>query len=94
MTFIHELDQLISERHQTLPEGSYTTSLFNSGLKRMAQKVGEEGVETALAGLSQDREELLNETADLFFHSLVLLHASGCSLADVESVLKKRHEKK
>lgn len=94
MSFLNELDQVISDRHKALPEGSYTTSLFQSGVKRIAQKVGEEGVETALAGATNNREELLNETADLFFHALVLLHANGCSLSDVEAVLQARHAKK
>lgn len=74
-----------------MPEGSYTTRLFTDGVRRIAQKVGEEGVETALAGVVQDDEALLGESADLLYHLLVLLRARDLSLADVEDVLRRRH---
>ncbi|MEF9977137.1 MAG: bifunctional phosphoribosyl-AMP cyclohydrolase/phosphoribosyl-ATP diphosphatase HisIE [Thermomonas sp.] len=84
------LDALIATRERERPEGSYTTKLFDGGIRRIAQKVGEEGVETALAGVVQDDEALLGESADLLYHLLVLLRARGLSLADVERVLQAR----
>lgn len=85
-----ELDALIATRDRERPEGSYTTRLFDGGIRRIAQKVGEEGVETALAGVVQGDAELLGESADLLYHLIVLLRARGLSLADVEAVLRAR----
>jgi phosphoribosyl-ATP pyrophosphohydrolase/phosphoribosyl-AMP cyclohydrolase len=85
------LERLIHEREVQRPEGSYTTQLFEAGVKRIAQKVGEEGVETALAATAGDTEELANEAADLLYHLLVLLRARDLSLADVVETLKSRH---
>ena len=87
---IGHLARTIAERHQQRPAGSYTTSLFEDGTRRIAQKVGEEGVETALAGVAQGDEELLDESADLLYHLVVLLTDRGLSLADVEAVLRSR----
>lgn len=84
------LSRTVAERHRTRPEGSYTTSLFEGGTRRIAQKVGEEGVETALAGVAQGDEELLGEAADLLYHLVVLLTDRGLSLTDVEAVLTER----
>ncbi|GGY22383.1 histidine biosynthesis bifunctional protein HisIE [Rhodanobacter panaciterrae] len=89
--FLAELDALVAQRHAERPEGSYTTSLFEGGIRRMAQKVGEEGVETALAAVAQDDAELLGESADLIFHLTVVLRARGLSLSDVSALLAKRH---
>ncbi|TAN08290.1 MAG: bifunctional phosphoribosyl-AMP cyclohydrolase/phosphoribosyl-ATP diphosphatase HisIE [Rhodanobacteraceae bacterium] len=89
--FLAELDALIAARNQARPAGSYTTHLFESGVRRIAQKVGEEGVETALAAVAQDDDALLGEAADLVYHLTVLLRARGLSLADVAGVLEKRH---
>jgi phosphoribosyl-AMP cyclohydrolase / phosphoribosyl-ATP pyrophosphohydrolase len=89
--FLDDLDALVEQRHRDRPEGSYTTRLFDAGTRRIAQKVGEEGVETALAGVVQDDEELLGESADLLFHLLVLLRARGLGLHDLARVLGKRH---
>ncbi|MFC5525596.1 bifunctional phosphoribosyl-AMP cyclohydrolase/phosphoribosyl-ATP diphosphatase HisIE [Rhodanobacter ginsengisoli] len=89
--FLAELDALVAQRHAERPQGSYTTSLFEGGIRRMAQKVGEEGIETALAAVAQDDAELLGEAADLIFHLTVVLRARGLSLADVAAVLAKRH---
>jgi phosphoribosyl-ATP pyrophosphohydrolase/phosphoribosyl-AMP cyclohydrolase len=89
--FLAELDTLVASRKAELPEGSYTTQLFNSGTRRIAQKVGEEGVETALAAVTQGDDELLGEAADLIFHLTVLLRARGFGLADVTRVLLRRH---
>lgn len=85
-----QLDALIETRERERPEGSYTTRLFDGGLRRIAQKVGEEGVETALAALVQTDDELLGESADLLYHLIVLLRARGLSLADAERVLAAR----
>lgn len=89
--FLAELDALVASRKAELPEGSYTTRLFNGGTRRIAQKVGEEGVETALAAVTQGDDDLLGEAADLVFHLTVLLRARGFGLADVTEVLIKRH---
>lgn len=92
--FLAELDALVAQRHAERPEGSYTTRLFDGGVRRIAQKVGEEGVETALAGVAQGDGELLGEAADLVFHLTVLLRERGLSLADVADVLAARHAAK
>ncbi|MEO5762784.1 MAG: bifunctional phosphoribosyl-AMP cyclohydrolase/phosphoribosyl-ATP diphosphatase HisIE [Vicinamibacteria bacterium] len=89
--FLSDLDAVISERSTSRPTDSYTTKLFESGTKRIAQKVGEEGVETALAGVGDDDAELIGEAADLIYHLAVLLRARGLSLADVTDTLKNRH---
>lgn len=84
------LDAVIGQRAQARPSGSYTTTLFEAGLPRIAQKVGEEGVETALAAVTADDAALCGESADLLYHLLVLLRARGLSLADVADVLASR----
>lgn len=89
--FVSELDALVEARERERPEGSYTTRLFESGTRRIAQKVGEEGVETALAAVAQDDQALTGEAADLLYHLLVLLRARGLGLADAEAVLRARH---
>lgn len=91
LAFLASLDRLVREREQSRPEGSYTTRLFDAGTKRIAQKVGEEGVETALAAATGDRDELLNESADLLYHLLVLLRSTDSSLEEVVDVLRSRH---
>ena len=90
--FLDQLGRLIAERHKTMPEGSYTTSLFAEGKARIAQKVGEEGVELALARMKDDSAEMANEAADLLFHMMVLLEDAGLSLADAINVLQDRHK--
>ena len=85
-----ELSALVERRAIERPEGSYTTRLFDGGMRRIAQKVGEEGVETALASIAEDDQALLGEGADLLFHLLVLLRARGLGLADVEATLATR----
>ncbi len=89
--FLGELDRLVATRDQTRPAGSYTTSLFEGGIRRIAQKVGEEGVETALAAVAQGDGELLGEASDLVYHLMVLLRARGLSLQDVRALLAERH---
>ena len=90
--FLDQLGRLIAERHKTMPEGSYTTSLFSKGKARIAQKVGEEGVELALARMKDDSAEMASEAADLLFHMMVLLEDAGLSLADAINVLQDRHK--
>lgn len=91
LSFLAGLERLIQQREVQRPKNSYTTKLFDAGVKRIAQKVGEEGVETALAATAGDKEELVNESADLLYHLLVLLKARDLSLADVVETLKSRH---
>ncbi|PWY55598.1 bifunctional phosphoribosyl-AMP cyclohydrolase/phosphoribosyl-ATP diphosphatase [Legionella qingyii] len=88
--FIHELIELINERADAKNENSYTAKLLDSGLSRCAQKVGEEAVETVIAAVNNDREELVNESADLIFHLLVLLKACELSFYDVLQCLRDR----
>ena len=91
LAFLAQLERVIAKRYEDRPEGSYTTNLFNAGVKRIAQKVGEEGVETALAAATGDGEDLQNEAADLLYHLVVLLRASGVSLETITEVLESRH---
>lgn len=90
--FLGSLDALIAEREHERPHGSYTTKLFEQGIRRIAQKVGEEGVETALAGVVQGDAELLGESADLLYHLIVLLRARGLGLGDAVALLESRHK--
>ncbi len=92
LSFLTDLEAVIAQRQHADPKSSYTASLFNRGVKRIAQKVGEEGVESALAAMAGDREELKNEAADLIFHLLVLLRSQDLQLNDVIEVLKSRHQ--
>jgi phosphoribosyl-ATP pyrophosphohydrolase/phosphoribosyl-AMP cyclohydrolase len=85
-----ELSALVRAREAERPEGSYTTRLFAEGVRRIAQKVGEEGVETALSAVAEQDDALLGEAADLVFHLLVLLRARGLGLAELEATLARR----
>lgn len=87
------LESIVSDRKLNPKQGSYTTSLFQSGLNKMAQKVGEEAVELVIEAKDNNRELFLNESADLIYHFLVLLSAKEYSLQDVIDVLRKRHQK-
>lgn len=89
--FLVQLEQLLHTRKHADPTHSYTASLFAKGTKRIAQKVGEEGVEVALAATVNDKEELINESADLLYHLLVLLQDQGVSLQNVVDQLQSRH---
>lgn len=91
--FLSDLDVLVAARERDRPADSYTTGLFEGGVRRIAQKVGEEGVETALAAVAQDDAALLGESADLLFHLTVLLRARGLSLQDAVATLQDRHRK-
>jgi phosphoribosyl-ATP pyrophosphohydrolase/phosphoribosyl-AMP cyclohydrolase len=90
---LDRLEEIIRERRQLMPAESYTAQLFQQGTPRIAQKVGEEAVETVVAALQGDRSSLEEESADLLYHLLVLLNDQGLSLSDVTAVLKKRMEK-
>ncbi|WP_162557035.1 MULTISPECIES: bifunctional phosphoribosyl-AMP cyclohydrolase/phosphoribosyl-ATP diphosphatase HisIE [Proteus] len=91
--FLYELENILRERKNASPDSSYTARLYASGTKRIAQKVGEEGVETALAATVNDREELRNEASDLLYHLMVLLQDQSLSLSDVIGCLQERHKK-
>lgn len=91
MNFLNDLDALLAQRKETLPEGSYTSSLFKGGIDRILRKVGEEAGEVIIAGKNKDTHEIINETADLLFHCMVHLKAQGLSISDVVKVLQDRH---
>tara|TARA_B100000700_G_C14348780_1_gene536147 strand:- start:125 stop:406 length:282 start_codon:yes stop_codon:yes gene_type:complete len=90
--FIETLDALITQRHDSPKEGSYTSKLFLEGRDRILKKIGEEAGEVIIAAKNDDAEELKQEAADLLYHLLVTLRDQGISLADVDAVLKKRHQ--
>ena len=90
--FLRRLEQVIAERRDSPPDTSYTASLLASGRQRIAQKVGEEGVELALAGVGDDRSLVVGETSDLLYHVLVLLAAHKVSLQEVVQELERRHQ--
>ena len=92
LSFLLELEQLIAQRIAESPEGSYTARLYADGVRRVAQKVGEEGLEVALAGAGESDAALLGECADLLYHLLVLLRSRGLQLAAVIEELRRRHE--
>jgi phosphoribosyl-ATP pyrophosphohydrolase len=89
---LNELYAIIINRKENPSEGSYTSSLFASGLPRIAQKVGEEGTEVVVAALAQEDARLIEELADLAYHSLVLMAARGIRPEDVLAELAKRHK--
>ena len=90
--FLRQLELVIGQRRSASPDSSYTASLLASGRERIAQKVGEEGVELALAGVGDDRDRIVAETADLLYHVLVLLAARDVSLDEVLQELERRHK--
>jgi phosphoribosyl-ATP pyrophosphohydrolase len=90
---LNELFEIIKDRKLNLAEGSYTSHLFTSGEDKICQKVGEEAVEVILAAKGQGKQRLIEETADLFYHVLVLLSSKGISLEEVEAELRQRHNK-
>ncbi|KGJ93272.1 bifunctional phosphoribosyl-AMP cyclohydrolase/phosphoribosyl-ATP diphosphatase HisIE [Colwellia psychrerythraea] len=91
--FLSQLEQVIQQRKGDDPKESYTAHLFSRGTTKMAQKVGEEGVEVALAAVAETKEDLLGECADLFYHTLVLLADQKIELSEVMEVLQTRHNK-
>ena len=90
--FLKELQQFIQKRHEEMPEGSYTTSLFQSGINKMAQKVGEEAVETIIEATNGTNERLIYEGSDLLYHLIVMLTAKGLSIEDLARELEERHK--
>lgn len=91
-SFVTQLEQLIARRMAENAEGSYTARLYRSGVRRVAQKVGEEGLEVAIAGCVEDDDALLGESADLLYHLLVLLRARSLDFGQVVELLRSRHE--
>ena len=92
LAFIQYLQDFIERRKAEMPEGSYTTSLFRSGVNRMAQKVGEEAVETVIEATNGSDERLIYEASDLLYHLIVLLTSKGYRIEDLARELKKRHK--
>ena len=90
--FLKQLQDFIDKRKQEMPKGSYTTSLFEDGISRMAQKVGEEAVETVIEAMANNDERLLYEASDLIYHLIVLLSHKGYRIEDLARELKKRHK--
>jgi phosphoribosyl-ATP pyrophosphohydrolase/phosphoribosyl-AMP cyclohydrolase len=91
MAFLSELQRFIEKRHKEMPEGSYTTSLFQSGVGRMAQKVGEEAVESVIEAMAGNDERLIYEASDMIYHLMVLLTSKGLKIEDLAVELQKRH---
>ncbi len=89
--FIRRLQAIVRQRHAAMPEGSYTAHLFARGVNKIAQKVGEEAVETVIEAVAGNREAMIYEASDLIYHLLVLLEATDCSIADLERELSARH---
>ncbi|MFS8630545.1 MAG: phosphoribosyl-ATP diphosphatase [Bacillales bacterium] len=89
-----DLEKIIDQREKERPEGAYTTYLFDKGVDKILKKVGEEAAEVIIAAKNRDKDELQWEAADLLYHLLVLLREQKVPLADVLSVLAKRHEEK
>ena len=90
--FIFQLESIISDRYENPTEKSYINKLRSKGLNKIAQKVGEEGVETVIAALAETQEDLVNEASDLVFHLLVLLKEKGLSVSDIAKNLELRHK--
>jgi len=90
--FLPQLESIISERKNADPSSSYVASLFEKGINKIAQKVGEEAVELVIEAKDSNHDLFLNESADLLFHYLILLQAKGYQLSDVSKILKQRHK--
>ena len=93
IAFLARLEAIIAQRAAEKPDASYTAKLLEKGIARVAQKVGEEGVELALAGVADTNDKVIGESADLLFHLLVLLRARGVKLSEVTQELERRHRK-
>lgn len=91
LLFLTELQDFIYKRHEEMPEGSYTTSLFKDGLNRMAQKVGEEALEAVIEATNGTNERLVYEASDMFYHLIVLLTSKGLRIEDIAKELQTRH---
>ena len=94
MSFLSSLENIIEARLKGKEETSYVRSLAEKGIAKMSQKVGEEGVEVAIAGALEDKKELIYESSDLLFHLLILLKANNISLVDISRELENRHFKR
>lgn len=90
--FLTELQRFIEKRHEEMPAGSYTTSLFESGVNRMAQKVGEEAVESVIEAMAGNDKRLVYEASDMLYHLIVLLTSKGLSIEDIARELQERHD--
>lgn len=90
--FIGYLQSVVQQRHRDMPEGSYTTKLFAKGVAKIAQKVGEEAVETVIEAVANNNPDMIYEASDLVYHLLVLLENQGLSLTDIEEELARRHK--
>ena len=91
LLFLTELQDFINKRHEEMPEGSYTTSLFRAGLNRMAQQVGEEALEAVIEATNGTNDRLIYEASDMFYHLIVLLTSKGLRIEDIAKELKERH---
>ena len=91
--FVRHLQSVVQQRHRDMPEGSYTTKLFIKGVKKIAQKVGEEAVDTVIKATNGTDEEFVNEASDLLFHLMVLLSGKNLRIEDLVKELKARHKK-
>ena len=91
LLFLTELQDFINKRHEEMPEGSYTTSLFKDGLNRMAQKVGEEALEAVIEATNGTNDRLIYEASNMFYHLIVLLTSKGLRIEDIAKELKERH---
>lgn len=92
LLFLTELQDFINKRHEEMPEGSYTTSLFKDGLNRMAQKVGEEALEAVIEATNGTNERLIYEASDMFYHLIVLLTSKGLRIENIAQELQMRHD--
>ena len=90
--FLSELQDFIIKRHEEMPEGSYTTSLFRDGCHRMAQKVGEEALEAVIEAVANNNERLVYEASDMLYHLIVLLTSKGLTIEDLAAELAERHD--
>lgn len=91
LLFLSELQDFIEKRHEEMPEGSYTTSLFKDGLNRMAQKVGEEALELVIEACNGTNDRLIYEGSDMLYHLIVLLTSKGLRIEDMAAELRERH---
>lgn len=89
--FVRHLQSVVQQRHRDMPEGSYTTKLFIKGVKKIAQKVGEEAVESVVEAVDGNRDRFIYEASDMIYHLLVLMEQMGCSIEDMERELALRH---
>ncbi|MBR7030650.1 MAG: bifunctional phosphoribosyl-AMP cyclohydrolase/phosphoribosyl-ATP diphosphatase HisIE [Prevotella sp.] len=92
LLFLTELQDFINKRHEEMPEGSYTTSLFKDGINRIAQKVGEEALETVIEATNGSKDKLVYEACDLIYHLIVLMTSKGLRIEEIAAELQKRHD--